>query len=80
MMTLEALSQLQMFMDSTFYGCFVMLFTVSSVVLDKRRRVLEVQSQRRLEKDDPNTRAEKRELKFWKYLGSAMLVLTTFVS
>lgn len=79
MPSLVILSSMQMFMDSTFYGCFVMLFTVSSVVLNKRYRALEVQSQRTAKGVDP-TRAQKKELKFWKTLGSLMLILTTFVS
>lgn len=78
MPSLQMLSQVQIFMDSTFYGCFAMLFTVSCVVLNKRFRVLETQSQRNTEKEDP-TVSEKRELKFWKTLGSLLIVLTTLV-
>lgn len=68
-----------MFMDSTFYGCFVMLFTVSIVVLNKRLRVLEVRSLRSVETEDAATSAEKKELRFWKTLGTMMIILATCV-
>jgi hypothetical protein len=87
--SLQTLSLLQMFMESTFYGCFVLLFTVSSVVLNKRYNLLMTQSQRRpirmsdtgtgTEASTDPTRAEKKELEFWKTLGTIMIFLTTIV-
>ncbi|KAJ3559824.1 hypothetical protein NP233_g11167 [Leucocoprinus birnbaumii] len=75
--SLSVLSTVQIFMDSTFYGCFVMLFTVSVVVLNKRSRRLETRSQRSGEKDDPATKVERNELRFWKTLGTTMIIITT---
>ncbi|KAF5350574.1 hypothetical protein D9756_008557 [Leucocoprinus leucothites] len=73
---LNILSTVQVFMDSTFYGCFVMLFTVSVVVLNKRSRTLEARRRRSAEKED-STADERKELRFWKTLGTTMIVLTT---
>ena len=81
MPSLVIMGQVQIFMDSTFYGCFVMLFTVSTVVLNLRDRTLRVQLGKRpdLGKDGV-TRAQRNEIRFWLALGSIMLMLTTIVS
>lgn len=79
MIDVSTLTIVQIFMDSTFYGCLVMLFTVSNVVLDKQWCLLEVQSQKSSE--EQNAILEKKNtLKFWRTLGIAMLALTTLVS
>jgi hypothetical protein len=79
--SLEDLSTLQIMMDTTFYGCFTMLFTISNVVLNNRCRVIEIQNIQHAERDSNSTLgARLTELRFWKLLGSVFAVLITGVS